>query len=110
LQSNVSVGEDAITGTLKYVTGYAGFSSLSAEQSGNYLALKVSTVPAEGVTTTVELVGGAAGPVMLDSDMNVVLRVTNKNAQTVRVVATKGAKSITRTYGLASMTLETSAG
>ena len=35
LQDNVVVGANSITGTLKYVTGYTGFSSKVEEQSGN---------------------------------------------------------------------------
>ena len=43
LQSGVSVGQDAIAGTLKYVTGYTGFSGDPAEQEGHYLALHIDT-------------------------------------------------------------------
>jgi hypothetical protein len=108
LQADIVVGEDAITGTLNYVTGYTGFSDQTAEQKGNYLALRVVfTSPVDGVTTTVELVGGAKGPVALDSDMNIVLRVTDKNTQSVKVIATKGTESITKIYSLVGLTLET---
>ena len=106
MQTNVSVANDAITGTLKHITGYIGFSSNVDEQSGNYIALKVSTTPTDGATTTVELVGGTKGPVKLDSDMNIVIRVTNKDAQSVKVIATKGTESITKTYSLTGVTLE----
>lgn len=107
LQTNVVITGDEISGTLNYVTGYTGFSSETADQEGNYLALKVSTVPKNDVTTTVELVGGTKGPVTLDADMNIVLRITNKDTQSVKVVATKGKQSITKTYSLASVTLAT---
>lgn len=90
---------------MNYVTGYTGFSGLSSEQDGNYLALKVSTVPDTNVTTTVELVGGTKGPVTLDADMNIVIRVTDKDTQSIRVVAAKGAQSTTKEYGLTGMTL-----
>ena len=105
LQTGILV-DDAITGTLKYVTGYTGFSDVVGEQSGNYLALKIATVPVDDVVTTVELVGGTNGPVTLGADMNVVLRITNKSTQSVRVVATKGTDSITKIYGLTGLTLE----
>lgn len=61
LQTNVAVGADSITGTLKNVTGYTEFSSKPAEQSGHYLALKFDVTPTDAVTT-VELVGGTKGP------------------------------------------------
>lgn len=108
LQSSIVIEEDEIVGTLNYVTGYTGFSNVTADQEGNYLALKVSTVPENGVTTTVELVGGTKGPVTLDDDRNIVLRITNKDTQSIKVVATKDKQSITKTYGLTGLTLASS--
>lgn len=107
LQTDIVVNDDSITGTLKYVTGYTGFNgSDPEEQKGNYLALKVEASP-EDATTTVELVGGTKGPVELDEDMNVVLLVKNKDTQSVKVTTTKDKKSVTKTYGLGGLTLET---
>ena len=105
LQTNVSVNGDEITGTLKYVTGYTGFSSNESEQSGNYLALKIETVP-DDVETTVELVGGTKGPVTLDEDMNIVLLIKNKDTQSIKVVSTDGDETVTKTFGLTGLTLE----
>lgn len=105
LQSDVSVDGDEITGTLKYVTGYTGFSSNESEQSGNYLALKIETVP-DDVETTVELVGGTKGPVTLDEDMNIVLLIKNKDTQSIKVVSTDGDETVTKTFGLTGLTLE----
>lgn len=102
----MAVGAKSITGTLHHVTGYTGFSSNPAEQSGNFLALSFATDPADGVTTTVELVGGSKGPVTLDEDMNCVFRVT-KTSQSIKVVATKGEETITKNYSLAGLVLET---
>lgn len=104
LQSNIVIGEDAITGSLKHVTGYTGFSSKSSEQEGHYLALKFDVTPADAVTT-VELVGGTKGPVTLDSDMNIVLLIKN-NTQSIKVVSTKNGASTTKTYALTNLTLE----
>lgn len=107
LQTDIVVNGDSITGTLKCVTGYTGFNgSNPEEQKGNYLALKVETSP-EDTTTTVELVGGTKGPVELDEDMNIVLLVKNKDTQSVKVTTTKNKKSITKTYELSGLTLET---
>ena len=104
LQTNVSVDDDKITGTLKYVTGYTGFSSNVSEQKGNYLVLKLATEPADA-KTTVELVGGTKGPVALDEDMNIVLLIKNKNTQSVKVVTTKNDDTVTKTYSLSALTL-----
>lgn len=105
MQSNVVVGETSITGTLKYVTGYTEFSSETSEQSGNYLVLKLDVDPADAVTT-VEVVGGTKGPVTLDSDMNIVLLIRNKDTQSIKVTVTKGKESVVKTYSLTGLTLE----
>ena len=106
LQSDVVVSDDEVTGTLKYVDGYVDFSSNVSEQSGNYLALKIEAEPAEA-ETVVELVGGTKGPVTLDDDMNIVLLIKNKDTQSIKVTNTHNEESVTKTYGLSGLTLET---
>ena len=106
LQSDVVVSDDEVTGTLKYVDGYVDFSSNVSEQSGNYLALKIEAEPAEA-ETVVELVGGTKGPVTLDDDMNIVLLIKNKDTQNIKVTTTHNEESVTKTYGLSGLTLET---
>lgn len=105
--ADVTVGESEITGTLHYVTNYTGFdASEPSEQVGNFLALKINASSLEGVTTVVELVGGTKGPVNLDSDMNVVFHIQNKDTESVKVTVSKGGESETKTYGLSGLTLE----
>lgn len=105
--SDVTVGDSEITGTLHYVTGYTGFHGTDPlEQKGNFLALKINASTAEGVTTAVELVGGTKGPVTLDSDMNIVLHIQNKDTESVKVTVSKGGESETKTYRLSGLTLE----
>ena len=106
LQSDVVVSDDEVTGILKYVDGYVDFSSNVSEQSGNYLALKIEAEPAEA-ETVVELVGGTKGPVTLDDDMNIVLLIKNKDTQSIKVTTTHNEESVTKTYGLSGLTLET---
>ena len=106
LQSDVVVSDDEVTGTLKYVDGYVDFSSNVSEQSGNYLALKIEAEPAEA-ETVVELVGSTKGPVTLDDDMNIVLLIKNKDTQSIKVTTTHNEESVTKTYGLSGLTLET---
>lgn len=104
LQEDVEVANGAITGTLNYVTGYTGFSGDVAEQSGNYLALKVTAI--EGATITVELINGTVGhPVTLDEDGMIVLRIANKSTQSVEVVATKDSLSEVQRFSLTGLTL-----
>lgn len=101
LQEDVIVHDKYIKGTLHYVTGYTGFSNVTAEQSGNFLALKFEA--STGATTTVQLTGQEA--VTLDSDMNCVLRVTSKD-QKLKVVTTLNNDTVTKVYSLAGLELE----
>lgn len=105
LQSNIVIGENAISGSLKHVTGYTEFSSKTSEQEGHYLALKFDVTPADAVTT-VELVGGTKGPVTLDADKNIVLLIKSNTTQSIKVVSTKDGSSVTKTYTLTGLTLE----
>lgn len=87
------------------MTGYTGFhGSDPEEQKGNYLALKFEAT--EGSTTTVELVGGTKGPVPLDEDMNIVLHISNKTTESVKVTVQKDDETLEKTYGLTGLTLE----
>lgn len=105
LQSGVSIGQDAIAGTLKYVTGYTGFSGDPAEQEGHYIALHIDT-DAEADSIVVELIGGDHGPVELDSDRTLISRIKNKQ-QKIKIVAKKdGYPDVERIYNLAGLTLE----
>lgn len=106
LQANIDIGTDAISGTLKYVTGYTGFSGTTAEQSGNYIALHCEAFPTAD-SITVELIGGTVGhPITLDSDGLIVIRITDTDTQSIEVVATKGASKIVKRYTLNFLTLE----
>lgn len=105
LQDNVVVNDGAISGTLKYVTEYTGFSGDESMQSGNYLAIKAEAFG--GATITVELINGTVGhPVTLDADGMIVLRIADIATQSVEVIATKGNVSEKATYTLTGLTLE----
>lgn len=105
MQSDIVVGVDSISGTLKYVTGYTGFSGEAELQSGNYIALKCTY--GNGVTAKCQLIGGQFGEVTLDSDKNIVIRITNKDTQSIKFVFTKDGVSETRIYSLQNLVLET---
>lgn len=106
MQENIVVGIDSISGTLKYITGYTGFDESHEElQSGNYIALKCTY--GSGVTAKCQLLGGQFGEVTLDSDKNIVIRITNKDTQQIKFVFTKNGVSETRIYNLSGLTLQT---
>lgn len=102
LQSSIVIGTDAISGTLNYVSDYTGFSSNVSEQSGNYLALIVTTP--SNATVTSQLIGGVHGQVTLDEDRMIVFRVTSTE-QSVTFTTTYGSTSKTVTYALTGLTL-----
>lgn len=104
LQTGITITSDQITGTLNYVTGYTGFSSDVAEQSGHYLALKFDATPVDAVTT-VEIVGGTSGEVTLDADMLFVGLIKDAATQKIRVKTTANEKTVTKVYGLTGLTL-----
>ena len=101
----MTITNGVISGTLNYVTGYTDFSEDTEEQSGNYLALKCTTED-PGDKITVELIGGSTGhPVTLDADRNIVLRITDTETQSVKVVATNIMKRVAKTFALTGLTL-----
>ena len=102
LQTGVTIGTDSITGTLNYVTDYTGFSSDPAMQEGNYLTIHCEVN--DETPITVEVVGGVSGPRTLDSDGIIVLRIADKDTQTIRVVS----GDITKNYSLTGLVLNNS--
>ncbi len=106
LQENVLVHDEWISGTLKYVTGYTGFSGEESEQSGYYLALDVTAT--DGATTTMQFVNARTtiGPVNIDEDMYAVLRISDPRKQYIIVTTTKAGETVSRTIKLGSLKLE----
>lgn len=104
LQSDVVIsGEGAVTGTLNYLTDYTGFSEDTDLQKGNFLALHISTpVPA---TITVQLTGDEEAT-ELDDDGIAVLRIADKDTQTLTVVAANGVSTVTQEYDLSGLEVE----
>ena len=103
LQENISINGNAITGTLKYVSDYNGFSSKIEERSGNYLVLHADVDNETLVTVTL------TNPVVLDNDNVIVLRIADKDSQTVTVVAEKyGHRDNTQVFDLSGLICESS--
>ncbi len=98
LQSDIEISMGAISGTLKHVTEYTGFSGDPAEQSGNYLALHITNNFDKPIV--VELIGGFHGPVTLDADGIIILRIANKEQQ---VKVTSG--DLVQIYSLSDLEL-----
>lgn len=100
LQEDIVIGENAITGTLKYVADYSGFSSDPTLTSGNYIVLHAEVPDATGVTITATV----TNPSTLDSDGIVVLRIADKDTQTITFTASKaGYATVTKTFTLSGL-------
>ena len=69
----MTIGADAIGGTLHYVTGYTGFSGDTEEQEGNYLAVHFEDESASSIS--VKVIGSEKDPVTLDEDGILVVRI-----------------------------------
>ena len=105
LQEDVVINDKFIKGTLHYVTGYTGFSDDTAKQEGNYLALDFTA--SDGATTTAQLVGpNGTDAIDVSTDMYAVFRITDKNAQKIRVSSTLNSDTVVKTYSLAGLVLE----
>ena len=103
LQNNIVIGTDSITGTLYGLDDYVGFSSDTSLQTGNYLVIHAEVPDMEDATITVKI----TNPVVLDEDGIAVLRIADKNSQTLTVVASKeGYESVTKVYSLSGLTCE----
>ncbi|MBO7452214.1 MAG: hypothetical protein J6U54_17950 [Clostridiales bacterium] len=101
LQQDISVGRTGITGTLKYVDDYTGFSGDPSLQSGNYLALHCEVPDASDVSITVTV----TNPSVLDPDGDIVLRIADKDTQTVTVVAVADGQTLRKTFSLRGLTV-----
>lgn len=105
LQSGVAIDGSHVTGSLKYVTGYTAFSGEPELQSGHYLALHAECDDADSIT--VEVINGTVGhPVTLDDDGLAILRIADKDAQSIEFVATKDGVKRSKKLLLSDLVLE----
>ena len=108
LQSDVSVKGNTVYGTLKYVTGYTGFSGLPEEQKGNFIALHFTAKA--GSTLYARLLGGKqSGWSTLDADGIVIFQLGNGTPyyeQAIEVKAVNGEDETVRRYSLAMLETE----
>ena len=105
LQSNVTVGENGIDGTLKYISDYSAAGYAGDEAAGHYLVLHAEVPDVDDVTITAEVIGGAHGPVTLDPDGILISYIAN-NQKKIKITASKtGQKSVTKIYTLNGLTL-----
>ena len=106
MQENIVVGEDKITGTLKFIKGGIAPSGILAGD-GYFMALKFSDVDASATSKKVGLVPSAgSGLVELDSDMNAFMKISDINSQIFEVVITDGTRSGVQKFDLSGLELK----
>lgn len=106
LQSNIEVNSNAIMGTLRYVTGYTGFSDDPTKQSGNFLSLDLTATPADATVQAALIGGDSDGQLSTVEDGELVVRVTDRKQQ-LRIIVTSDANVIDKTYRLGALKLKT---
>ena len=108
MQSDVAVSDDAITGTLKYLdTG----DLVDAWGAGNFIALNFTDIPSTATSVKVGLdpsYGSGLVEIIDDPDKNGAWKITDKNSQVFKVVTTDGTNTITKSYDLSGLTVQTS--
>lgn len=115
LQSNVSIANGAVSGTLKY---YSDSSKPLVQDwgAGNFLSVKFTNIDSDATSVLVGLEPSAgSGLVELidDPDKNGVFKITDKNTQKFKVIqSTKGSDGSTytntQTFDLSGLTCEVS--
>lgn len=97
LQSDIEITDDAISGTLKYIDDYS--SAFGGDlASGNFIALHFDAP--EQATVKVKL----TDEVTLDEDRIIILRIADKDTQTIKATLTLGEQVVTKTYSLTGLT------
>lgn len=105
IQEGIIVGEDKITGKLKFVAGGIAPSGILAGD-GYFLALKFSEVDETATSKKVGLVPSeGSGLVELDSDMNVFMKIKDKSKQVFEVVITDGTRTGVQKFDLSGLEL-----
>lgn len=89
LQEDIAVANGAITGTLKYVTGYTGFSGKAKEQKGNFIAIKVTNSSADEIYAGIAPSVSGKELVKLNDDGITVIQVNDHENQEIRVEVVK---------------------
>ena len=106
LQSNISIRNSAISGTLLDVENDDFYSTagFSKADGTHFVALHITAV--DGASIGVEVIGGQSEghPVTLDADGLIVIQIANKSEK-IKVTATKNTDVETKTYSLTGITL-----
>ena len=106
LQSGIVIGENSISGTLKYYDGTGADWAAAwgaTDKVGNFLALNVDVE--DGATGTIQVLGSGRQAAQLDETGDAVGKISS-NAEIIRITVTKNGITTVKNYGLAGLTLE----
>ena len=106
MQTGLTVGDNAITGTLHYLSEGQLVDTWGA---GYFMALKFTDLDEEATSVMVGLdpsEGSGLVEILTDPDKNGVFKVTNKDTQVFKVVTTDGENTKTQTFDLSGLNLE----
>lgn len=106
MQSRIRFDGNAITGTLKYLDSGSLVDTYGA---GNFIALKFSDIPETATSVRVGLdpsEGTGLVELINDPDKNGAFKVTDKYAQNFKVVTTDGTHTITQTFDLSRLNVQ----
>lgn len=107
MQTNVSVANKAMTGTLKYLDEGQLVNRWGA---GNFIALKFTDIVPNATSVKVGLdpsYGGGLVEIIDDPDRNGAFKVTDKDEQKFVVEITDGIETIRTEYDLSGLVCET---
>ena len=104
--TDLAVGTNAITGTLKNVTSGALADRWGA---GHFLAIQISDIDSSATSVKIGMYpsqGSGLIEIIDDPDKSGVFKVTDKNSQVFRTVITDGTRTTTKDYNLAGLVME----
>ena len=108
MQSDIEVEDNAITGTLSYLSSGQLVTDWGA---GNFLALKFEDIDADATSVKVGLEPSvSSGLVELDEDKLAVMKITDKDEQKLVVIQSDGVFKLKQTYDLSGLTVESAGG
>lgn len=105
MQTDLSVGDGAITGTLKYLSEGQLVTDWGA---GNFMALKFSDIDSDATSVKVGLepsAGSGLVEIIDDPDKNGVFKISDKDTQKFVVVSSDGVYKLKQTFDLSGLTV-----
>lgn len=109
MQTGVTVSNNAITGTLKFLDSESGSALVNRWGEGNFIALKFTNIDPSATSVMVGLdpsYGGGLVEIIDDPDKDGGFKITDKDTQVFKVVQSNGTKTKTQTFSLSGLTLQ----